>query len=190
VASGEKAMLQPIRVVSNKKTDTMESMSRVDFGKIYTVEHNVKVYDFGRVHESQRAFFKAQFNYVWSIKDDDEGDNEEEEQVEKTKRDRHTKEKKSVKADKPAKAGVSTKGHKATKEKSTTAEDTLTQAATYRYVRALYPYNDPVEGRLDFQVNDIILLTGQTSEGWWTGRNERTRTLGMFPPSYVEEVAS
>lgn len=190
VALNERAMLQPVRVVSNRKTDTMESRSRVDFGKIYTVEHNVKVYDFGRVHETQRTFFKAQFNYVWGIKEEVEEKDEGKEQVEKKKRDRHSKEKKPAKVEKTAKAGVTAKDSKSSKDKSVTTEEAAMQTATYRYVRALCTYNDPMQGCLHFSPRDVILLTGQTSEGWWTGRNMRTNAEGVFPPSYVEEVES
>jgi len=89
IAAGERAMLQPIRVVANKKADTMDRMSRVDFAKIYTVEHNVKVYDFGRVHEDHRAFLRHQFNYVWSINDDaEEEESEEDKESEKKKKEK------------------------------------------------------------------------------------------------------
>ncbi|KAF2843245.1 hypothetical protein M501DRAFT_905314, partial [Patellaria atrata CBS 101060] len=46
----EGPMREPIRVKQNVKYEKMDPMSRVNFAKIYTVEHNVKVYDFGNVH--------------------------------------------------------------------------------------------------------------------------------------------
>ena len=39
-------------MVARKKGDTLDKMSRIDFSRMYTVEHNVKVYDFGNVHET------------------------------------------------------------------------------------------------------------------------------------------
>ncbi|OCK85582.1 hypothetical protein K432DRAFT_286426, partial [Lepidopterella palustris CBS 459.81] len=39
----------PIRVVPTKIWEKLDPISRVNFQKIYTVEHNVKVSDFGRV---------------------------------------------------------------------------------------------------------------------------------------------
>jgi hypothetical protein len=36
-------------------------MSRVDFSRIYTIEHNVKVFDFGMVHHTHVARLRAQW---------------------------------------------------------------------------------------------------------------------------------
>lgn len=98
---GENPMLQSIRVVSNKRTDIMDRMSRLDFNKIYTVEHNVKVYDFGWVHEDSRNLLRHQFNYVWGINQDmdDESDDEPEQlgKKKKRRRERHSKGKKGTK---------------------------------------------------------------------------------------------
>jgi len=45
----EKPMLSGIRLIPHKRTDKVDSMARIDFSRTYTVEHNVKVYDFGMV---------------------------------------------------------------------------------------------------------------------------------------------
>jgi hypothetical protein len=45
-------MMPGIRIVPRSKWDKMDPKSRIDFGRVYTVEHNVKVYDFGDVHYS------------------------------------------------------------------------------------------------------------------------------------------
>ena len=42
----------------------MDPMSRLDFAKIYTVEHNVKVFDFGDVHKDHIHTLKTQWRYV------------------------------------------------------------------------------------------------------------------------------
>jgi len=47
---GEHGMLQPIKVVPKTRSDKLQAESRINFGKVYTVEHNCKVYDFGNVH--------------------------------------------------------------------------------------------------------------------------------------------
>ncbi|KAF1998971.1 hypothetical protein P154DRAFT_390063, partial [Amniculicola lignicola CBS 123094] len=42
-------MGDPIQVIANKKWEKLDVLSRVNFRKIYTVEHNVKVNAFGQV---------------------------------------------------------------------------------------------------------------------------------------------
>jgi hypothetical protein len=42
-------MLPGIRIIPNRKVDKVDPMARIDFARTYTVEHNVKVYDFGVV---------------------------------------------------------------------------------------------------------------------------------------------
>ncbi|KAF2453991.1 hypothetical protein BDY21DRAFT_116615 [Lineolata rhizophorae] len=64
-AKGEKGMLQPIRVRQRNPNQKMDSLSRVNFNKIYTVEHNVKVYDFGDVHKDDIWLLVQQFRSVW-----------------------------------------------------------------------------------------------------------------------------
>jgi hypothetical protein len=186
----ERPMLQPIRVVSNKRTDIMDRMSRVDFNKIYTVEHNVKVYDFGRVHEDERSFLRHQFNYVWGISQDidDESGDEEDEPEKKKKRERHPKAKKSTKGEKSTKSERSTKTHRSTKEESQARQEPSPQAQEQRYVIAIHAYSSPATGHLAIEVEDVILLTGSVSESWWLGRNERTLEMGMFPSSYVKQI--
>ena len=44
-------MMPEIRVRAKRKGDKLDRMSRIDFSRMYTVEHNVKVYDFGDVHK-------------------------------------------------------------------------------------------------------------------------------------------
>jgi hypothetical protein len=74
-----------IRVRQRNNFEKMDKMSRVNFAKIYTVEHNVKVYDFGQVHRDDEVHLIANFQAVWNItgglpdpeieaEDDDESD--------------------------------------------------------------------------------------------------------------------
>jgi len=58
-------MLSPIRVVPDRPTDTMDPMSRLNFTKVYTVEKNILVGDFGTIYEQDLARFKDQFKIVW-----------------------------------------------------------------------------------------------------------------------------
>jgi len=61
---GEYGMMTSIRVVPKLKSDKLDSMSRVNFAKIYTVEHNVKVYNFGNVHEDSLPVLRHQWNFA------------------------------------------------------------------------------------------------------------------------------
>jgi len=56
-------MLSSIRVNANNN-GALDIMSRENFGKIYTVEHNVKVFDFGQVHNDFRLVLDRQF---WEV---------------------------------------------------------------------------------------------------------------------------
>ncbi|KAF2430749.1 hypothetical protein EJ08DRAFT_566917, partial [Tothia fuscella] len=48
-AVNEYGMMPSIRVNPRQKQEKLHAMSRINFSKMYTVEHNVKVYDFGDV---------------------------------------------------------------------------------------------------------------------------------------------
>lgn len=66
--AGELPMGDAIRVIGNKPwANKMDSKSRVNFLKVYTVEHNVKVDDFGYVDKSDEWKLIAQFNFHWNI---------------------------------------------------------------------------------------------------------------------------
>jgi hypothetical protein len=61
---GEYGMMASIRVVPKLRSDKLHHMSRVNFAKIYTVEHNVKVYNFGDVHVESLDVLRHQWNYA------------------------------------------------------------------------------------------------------------------------------
>ena len=54
-------MLPGIRIVPKSRRTKLDKMSRVDFSRMYTVEHNVKVFDFGTVHRSHLGRLKSQW---------------------------------------------------------------------------------------------------------------------------------
>ena len=60
----ERGMLKSIRVNAKSRQDKLNVLSRINFAKIYTVEHNVKVYDFGNVHEKSLHRLNRQWVYV------------------------------------------------------------------------------------------------------------------------------
>jgi hypothetical protein len=63
-AKGEPGMMSSIRVHARDRKEKMFDESRVNFGKMYTVEHNVKVYDFGDVHKSSLSTLEKQWKSV------------------------------------------------------------------------------------------------------------------------------
>lgn len=65
----EEGMLEPIRVMPTDPNAMMDPLSRLNFGKVYTVEYNVKVSDFGDVHSSSITNLERQFLYVWNKAD-------------------------------------------------------------------------------------------------------------------------
>ena len=60
-------MLEPIRVVSKHKTEELDHMSRINFVRLYTVEHNTKVKEFGWVHRDYEHLLEKQFYQCWGL---------------------------------------------------------------------------------------------------------------------------
>ncbi|KAL2352432.1 hypothetical protein BJ546DRAFT_1050302 [Cryomyces antarcticus] len=63
----EEAMRNPIKVIVAARKTKLDSMSRINFGKIYTVEHNVKVFDFGDVHPDSQMWLLHQWQAVMGL---------------------------------------------------------------------------------------------------------------------------
>jgi hypothetical protein len=64
---GENGMLKAIRVEPHSRQEKLDSLSRINFSKIYTVEHNVKVYDFGDVHKYHIRDLRHQWRDVLDL---------------------------------------------------------------------------------------------------------------------------
>lgn len=63
---GEQPMrARPIRVVPDEPRDRLDPVSRIDFGKIHTIQHNIKVKAFGMVHQHAMDALLTQFTNVW-----------------------------------------------------------------------------------------------------------------------------
>jgi hypothetical protein len=60
----EKPMLPGIRIKPKKPTDKLDRFSRIDFSRMYTVEHTVPVYEFGMVHRDYEDKLNSQWIYV------------------------------------------------------------------------------------------------------------------------------
>ncbi|KAF2114166.1 hypothetical protein BDV96DRAFT_600889 [Lophiotrema nucula] len=63
-------MGESIKVTANRAWEKLDPLSRINFVKIYTVEHNVKVKDFGKVDADNEWKLVAQFNRHWGIPGD------------------------------------------------------------------------------------------------------------------------
>jgi hypothetical protein len=60
-------MRRSIRVRQFSNTDKLDKMARVNYAKIYSVEHNVKVYDFGQVHKDDEVHLIHDFYDAWGF---------------------------------------------------------------------------------------------------------------------------
>jgi hypothetical protein len=76
-SEGEYSMMTSIRVRPATKQGKLDPLSRINFGKIYTVEHNVKAFDFGNVDAADIKTLKVQWRYV--LKRNMQGEVEEDE---------------------------------------------------------------------------------------------------------------
>lgn len=56
----------PIRVDPDEKGSKLNPCSRVNFGKVYTIEHNVKVKSWGMVNRDSMQALLFQFRDVWA----------------------------------------------------------------------------------------------------------------------------
>lgn len=66
-AFGERAMrIEAIRVDPDNPEDKLDPMNRLDFGKVHTIQHNIKVRSFGKVHPKSMAALLHQFRSVWA----------------------------------------------------------------------------------------------------------------------------
>jgi len=63
-ASNERGMLSSIRVKGRHAYDRLHHMARINFARTYTIEHSVKVYDFGDVVIDDIAVLRIQWQAV------------------------------------------------------------------------------------------------------------------------------
>lgn len=63
---GEDGMVkQPLRVHAITKRDTLSPESRINYGKVYTVEYGVAVHFIGKVKDENLTQLLNDFNSVW-----------------------------------------------------------------------------------------------------------------------------
>jgi len=56
---------RPIRVIRKTPRDKLEASSRINYAKIYTVEHNIKVRFIGEVAPESKSSFVTDFDSTW-----------------------------------------------------------------------------------------------------------------------------
>jgi hypothetical protein len=67
---GEKKLFKkPIRAIADSQREKLREESRVNYSKIYTVEHNVKVCFIGKIHPNSEAIFFADFMRTLTTED-------------------------------------------------------------------------------------------------------------------------
>lgn len=62
----EEGMLEPIRVQPIHPESTMDPMSRLNFEKVHTIEHNIKVAEFGNVDREGLMNLRGQLYRMWA----------------------------------------------------------------------------------------------------------------------------
>jgi hypothetical protein len=60
--------LRPVQVIPKTPRDKLEKESRVNYAKIYTVEHNVKVLFIGHIAPASEHTFVTDFDGIWAKK--------------------------------------------------------------------------------------------------------------------------
>jgi hypothetical protein len=62
-------LLPPIQVIPKTVRDKLVRESRINYAKIYTIEHNVKVVFIGQISIDSARQFIMDFDSVWEMKD-------------------------------------------------------------------------------------------------------------------------
>jgi hypothetical protein len=89
---GEAGMLPPIRVEATW-AERLSPKSRINFRAPYTVQHNVKVFEFGNVHTDYRRRLKENWKRMSSL-DDSSDEGETEGQVQPQKQEKNSRRRK------------------------------------------------------------------------------------------------
>lgn len=81
---GEDRLMEALHIQVEDKTETIHPTARINFGKIYTIEHNVKVKSVGRIVPEDlhrlRHYWRSVLDKEWA-----KGEEEEDEQIETAK---------------------------------------------------------------------------------------------------------
>jgi hypothetical protein len=161
---GEMPMLSSIAVRQRDLREKMFPASRINFGKMYTVEHNVKVYDFGDVRKSSLSTLVKQWRWVFDA--NLQGNAPDSKSTKKIDTD---SEEEDVKQD--------------ADEDSIDADDPKVELPANG--KAQWPWTANDNGQLAFRAGDAIVIEEWADENWGRGKNVRTNRRGIFPRNYV-----
>jgi hypothetical protein len=156
---GELGMLSPVSVKPRDPRDKIHPCSRINYAKVYTVEHSVKVYDFGDVRSNYVSTLEEQWKYVLNL--DSKG---------------------------KAKAGQSAPLNPIVENVESVQEEEVPEPSILPvHGTAIYAWIPAAgaDGQLAIQKDDRIFVWEYVDGSWGRGRNERTRQEGTFPSSYV-----
>jgi hypothetical protein len=70
--SENKLLKRPVRVENFSPRENLSVASRVNYAKIYTIEHNIKVCFIGKIHEQSKAIFFTEVRRILDESDDEE----------------------------------------------------------------------------------------------------------------------
>lgn len=171
--AGELPMLSSIQVRQKDKRQKMFPESRINYGKMYTVEHNVKVYDFGEVRKSSRTLLVRQWR--WVLDNNLQGNAPDVNPLDGPAGEESDDEDES-----------SEKLQEEEEEEGTNA--TVPEVTLPADGKALWPWAANSAGQLAFQAGDVIRITAWADENWGRGMNVRTGAQGVFARNYVSLV--
>jgi hypothetical protein len=164
---GELPMLSSIQVRPKYQRDKLFPETRINFGKMYTVEHNVKVYDFGDVRKSYISTLVKQWRWVFDTILQGNAPN-----MERVKEDNVNSEESG---------DDDNEGQDNPEDDS----DVESEVALPANGTALWPWSANENEQLVFQAGDTILITEWADENWGRGKNVRTGKKGVFARNYV-----
>jgi hypothetical protein len=73
----DKLIKKAVRVNNTSEKDRLAEESRVNYSKLYTIEHNIKVSFIGKIHDDSKHVFFTEVKRTLDDSDEDEGETEE-----------------------------------------------------------------------------------------------------------------
>jgi hypothetical protein len=61
---GEQLVRRAVRVEPSSPEEKLDPKSRVNYAKVYTIEHNIRVCFIGKIHADSRATFETDFRLI------------------------------------------------------------------------------------------------------------------------------
>lgn len=71
-----KLLKKPVRVDTYSDSDSLSIASRVNYAKLYTIEHNIKVCFIGKIHKDSEHIFFTEVRRIFDESDEGEGKSE------------------------------------------------------------------------------------------------------------------